>query len=166
MKKCQGITLNGCECNRKVTGDYCFQHANKFFSPRPEECPVCYESISEQKRPLECGHWIHKQCIVESAKAECPICRCKLQMGKRDLNKIEKLAKKRKTEDLEEEEEELRNNLSNQITYLIAPALIERINQIVGNLLNENDDINHLDVLADIFQDDVFFHEYLDFDSE
>jgi gas vesicle protein len=45
---------------------------------KPEECPVCFESLSNQKIPLECDHWVHSKCIKKSGKAQCPICRKEL----------------------------------------------------------------------------------------
>uniref|UniRef100_A0A6C0M0U6 RING-type domain-containing protein n=1 Tax=viral metagenome TaxID=1070528 RepID=A0A6C0M0U6_9ZZZZ len=42
---------------------------------RPEECPTCYESLSNEEHPLSCGHWIHMNCIRMGHKAECHLCR-------------------------------------------------------------------------------------------
>jgi len=33
---------------------------------------------SETETPLECGHWIHKQCLRQSNKINCPMCRNKM----------------------------------------------------------------------------------------
>jgi hypothetical protein len=41
---------------------------------RPSECPVCYESLTENN-PLTCGHWLHIDCVKKHFKPECPICR-------------------------------------------------------------------------------------------
>lgn len=159
---CQGITLSGNQCHRKIKDQtYCYQHRptetnKKYIQPKPDECCVCCESLKTQKRPLSCGHWIHTSCIISSAKAECPVCRTKLTLNKRAMNKINRLARKRKAEELAEEEEELRMELQYQVADLIAPALQERIQDVIGNLLNENDDINASDVLIDVFDDDLY----------
>lgn len=45
---------------------------------KPPDCPVCFESLENQKIPLQCGHWIHDNCISISIKHgmwQCPICR-------------------------------------------------------------------------------------------
>ena len=42
-----------------------------------EECPVCYEDITKEDI-LQCGHIVHERCVINSGKAECPICRSKL----------------------------------------------------------------------------------------
>lgn len=146
---CRGITLTGEQCNRKVkSGEHCFQHANKFFSSKPSECIICYESLANQRHALKCGHWIHNDCIVKSAKAECPLCRCKLELCKRDMKRIDKLAKIREAERLQEEEEELRENLQTHLSE----TLRDRIHHIIGNLLDQNENIDHFDVLS-VFQD-------------
>ncbi len=161
---CQGITLSGKQCHRKIKNQqYCYQHRKtlqsgitKYIQTKPKECIICCESLANQRRALACGHWIHKICIIESAKAECPICRTKLNLGTRALNRIDKLAKKRVAEYLEEEEEELRVELQQQVADLIAPALQERIHEVVGDLLDETDNIDANDVLNDIFDDDTY----------
>jgi len=53
---------------------------------KPNECPVCYEVLRTSK-PLSCGHWVHKKCIVKSLKNECPICRKEVELT--DLEKVE-----------------------------------------------------------------------------
>nr|QBK87574.1 MAG: hypothetical protein LCMAC201_04870 [Marseillevirus LCMAC201] len=82
------------------------------------------------------------------------------------MNRIKKLAKKREAENLEEEEEELRD-LQEQVAGLITPALQERIHEAVGYLLDETDDIDANDVLSDIFDDDTyqsFLHSLMNYE--
>jgi hypothetical protein len=46
----------------------------------PGECCICTDSLSVDDK-LECGHWVHKQCIRENVKhrgpdgCKCPFCR-------------------------------------------------------------------------------------------
>ena len=157
---CQGITLSGTQCNRRVKNKrYCYHHkknqTTRYRQEKPLECIICCESLAKQRRSLECGHWIHVKCIVESAKAECPICRSELKLGKRAMKRISKIAKKRHTEYIQEEEDDLRNDLQHQVARLIAPTLRSRIYEVVGNLFIETDDIDVGDVLLDIFDDDT-----------
>ena len=159
---CQGITLSGKQCQRKIKNQkYCYQHRVcpnlfKYRQEKPSECIICCESLANQRHALKCGHWIHINCIINSAKAECPICRTKLTLGTRAMKRIEKLAKKRKAECIAEEEEELRIDLQHQVAGLIAPTLQDRIHEVIGHLLDETDDINANDILADIFDDDTY----------
>ena len=156
MNFCKGKTLAGKNCTRKVklNDNFCYQH--RFCENKPVDCVVCCESLSNEEKPLDCGHWIHIDCIINTAKAECPICRKKLQFKKNILDKIEILSKKRKAEVLEEEEEELRLSLENQITELLEPALGNRINVIINDVINQNGDINIIDILSEIIDDTIF----------
>lgn len=71
--RCKNITKNTC--------GYCRWHEKlysdneKFLEDRPQECPVCYNKLCQVTRPLSCGHYVHKSCVIKSGKSECPICR-------------------------------------------------------------------------------------------
>lgn len=75
---CHGTTKNGRPCRRKVkNGTLCIHHRDKkktWVQEKPDECPVCFEPLGKI-RPLSCGHWVHKNCVLMSGKKECPICR-------------------------------------------------------------------------------------------
>lgn len=63
--------------------EYCTLHFSKYknFLEKPTDCAVCLESIDEKTNPLiPCGHWIHMNCIYQSGKAECPVCRAQLDL--------------------------------------------------------------------------------------
>lgn len=65
--RCKGITKLGVRCKRSVIGvEYCHLHKT------PKECCICYEKLHES---LRCGHDAHLECIKQSLKPECPICR-------------------------------------------------------------------------------------------
>ena len=160
---CKGITLSGVPCNRRIkeTGKtLCHQHKVIFRQAKPEECIICYESLANQKRSLDCGHWIHKQCIIKSAKAECTICRKKLNLGALATQRIKELAIQRSEEQLIEEEQEL-IALENTRSNLIDPELQERIHDIVSNILEYNDTIDAIDVIVNIFDDQDFLYNLL-----
>ena len=150
VSTCKGITQSGEQCHRKTRTDLCHQHRVNFMQLKPEECIICLENIAQQKRALECGHWIHKQCIINSAKAECPLCRTRLHLGPQALNKIDKLAQIRAKERIEEEEEELLAEFREEILDL---SLQEHIHNIVSFLLDGNNDISFVDVIDAIFED-------------
>lgn len=46
--------------------------------PRPRDCPVCMNRITRTHRPLSCGHYVHRACIVRSGRPLCPLCRTRL----------------------------------------------------------------------------------------
>jgi len=150
--KCQGITLKGNKCRRKSVGHtHCHLHRNThgYREVKPEDCLICCESLNNQRHALDCGHWIHTQCIVNSAKAECPLCRKPVDLGIRDMTKLTKLAKKRKLDTLQEEEEELRAGLQDHVTELIGPLLQERLQDAVGFLLENAEDLDETTILND-----------------
>ncbi len=69
-----------CKLRTRSLIGYCHRHKNKihFTFPKPKNCPVCFCSIHQSKRPLECEHWVHRRCVEKSGKAQCPICRASL----------------------------------------------------------------------------------------
>lgn len=59
--------------------DFCESHKHKHRFEKPDECTICTDPISsETETPLECGHWIHKHCIVPTNLHKCPICNNKM----------------------------------------------------------------------------------------
>ena len=55
------------------------------------DCPICFENIL-QSEITECGHHVHLECLEKQFKAECPLCRKKLNIkvtGKRPECNIE-----------------------------------------------------------------------------
>lgn len=41
---------------------------------KPESCILCCLPLEDEKA-LECGHWLHLECVKKHFKPECPICR-------------------------------------------------------------------------------------------
>ena len=162
MNICKGTTIKGKPCCRKTKDNYCHIHKNaplkphKYKQEKPEECIVCFESLANQKRSLSCGHWIHKNCIIKSAKAECPICRKQLLLGKNDMKLIKNLAKKREEENIAEEELELQhefeNEIQNEIINLLMPAFREHM-QTIGYIF---EDIDAIDIINEFFDDESY----------
>jgi Ring finger domain len=70
-------------------GNYCSEHKKQYALEKPEECPICLESLDEKEQPWPCGHYVHKNCIVKGMKPECPLCREKLPLYQSDLRIIE-----------------------------------------------------------------------------
>ena len=73
--QCNYILANNDRCRiltYNKTG-YCHIHKSKY--PKPNNCIICYSSLHQTQRPLDCGHWVHRKCIKKTEKAECPICK-------------------------------------------------------------------------------------------
>ena len=58
---------------------------------KPENCPVCFEELNDTDF-IECGHWVHMECIKKSNTNKCPICRHKLSSQFNNLSNIDKSA--------------------------------------------------------------------------
>lgn len=89
--QCVSKTKRGTRCRRRVTVSdkieistpLCHIHSlseNKFNLEKPNECPVCYESLDNVEKPIICGHWLHESCITRHFRSECPVCRCPLDI--------------------------------------------------------------------------------------
>jgi len=154
MEKCIGITRLGTRCKHTVLPgkDYCYQHSGiGFRQSKPDDCIVCCESLEKQRTSLSCGHWVHTNCIIQSAKAECPICRAPLKMGKRAMHKLEQLRLERRRQGVLEEEEEIRQQLEDHFVEIFSPTLYNQIYSIIGLLIDDPDDITDL-LVADIIE--------------
>lgn len=66
------------------------------------KCPVCKGSCASQRSSLECGHWVHIQCVVRSGCNCCPVCNTKVKLSVTNQKKCES-AKKTKTTLLKQE---------------------------------------------------------------
>jgi len=82
-KKCCSLKIHNSQlvkCENTCNDKYCKEHEHKYRLEKPDDCPVCMEHILEtEETPLECGHWIHKGCLVKSVKHTCPLCREKMK---------------------------------------------------------------------------------------
>jgi hypothetical protein len=118
-------------CNRKVhTDDFCKKHSKKYKYHECENCPVCFESTNSMSYPLlDCGHWVHLECILQSYKLECPVCRTpvsKKHLTHQQYNDfVEKCIR-----DEEEKQFEVRRNIrENELVHLRQRESIEFLAQ-------------------------------------
>ncbi len=155
-KSCKYIVKEGekngdsifCKCpisRLYPNSDYCTLHYRKMMF-KTDECVVCLEKFTHKSQPLrKCRHWIHKKCIVNSGKDECPICRvANTGLNKKEMKKLKKvslrMAKEKEQEELARlrEEEESRFNLDseNRIPNNLQEMgdfLVEDVVTIIGN---------------------------------
>lgn len=97
-KKCTFGDKSDKSCKGKTVSkqyDYCIKHM-MHQKPLvellvPDECPVCFGDNEDLKQYC-CGHWVHKQCIIDSGKAKCPICRQFIYVDKDTLQQIRNTA--------------------------------------------------------------------------
>lgn len=92
-----------------------------FVCEKPSECPVCYEPLNEDKA-LSCGHWVHKSCIIKSKKDNCPMCRQKVKLTRREReDMINLMAEEAIPQPLQQppiQEEELPYTMPNEIAIV------------------------------------------------
>ena len=73
------------QCCKKTSNEFCENHAHRYRFEKPE-CPICFDEISsETETPLECGHWIHKQCLNPTNLHICPVCRQSMKQHEVDF---------------------------------------------------------------------------------
>jgi len=66
---------------------YCSQHIKISRLEKPDECPVCMDHFKKETKHLRpCGHWVCIECIINSGKSECPLCRQKVYLSKSQRN--------------------------------------------------------------------------------
>lgn len=92
---CNAKTKKGNICKNKSynNGKYCKLHYKQFSLEKPDDCPVCMESLEKVDCPLKCGHWIHRDCLMKWKEDTCPMCRAKIKFTseeKRLKNRIHK----------------------------------------------------------------------------
>lgn len=70
LKKCKNTPEDNC--------NYCSEHKNKHRLEK-EDCSICLEKVNGKKEtPLECGHWLHKECLKQTNVHKCALCNQKL----------------------------------------------------------------------------------------
>lgn len=89
---------------------YCPAHKKQYALEKPDECPVCLEEFKNDEIPWPCGHYIHRNCITQSLKAECPLCRTVLRLTREE----ERAIHARSHQAREERNQEMLNGLQNQ----------------------------------------------------
>ena len=85
---CNALAIYGnnlTRCQNHTSQEYCETHMHRYRLEIPDECIICCDTISrETETPLECGHWLHKQCIIPTNLHKCPICQNPLTQNEID----------------------------------------------------------------------------------
>ena len=69
-----------------------------------EDCGVCFETVENS---LTCGHKIHEECVANSGKSICPICRAKVTLSEENTLLLRKVAERMRLEKVQEEQVEI-----------------------------------------------------------
>jgi hypothetical protein len=62
----------------------CEEHYDIFKIEKPSDCIVCMDELTTDDKPLACGHWIHKNCILNCKKLSCPVCRARIYLPREE----------------------------------------------------------------------------------
>jgi hypothetical protein len=77
--RCKALCISGSnltKCTNYSNSAHCSNHQQRYHYEKPDNCPVCMDHISsETETPLECGHWLHRHCLVPTNIHTCPLCR-------------------------------------------------------------------------------------------
>ena len=79
QRKCKGVRLRKCKRTRTTI-------------TQTEECPVCYYDTTDC---LPCGHYIHRNCVIRSGHAKCPLCRSPIHIRVSERERFEKFTHER-----------------------------------------------------------------------
>ncbi len=96
--------IPGCKNKGKEIHNMCKKHSETYHFEKPDECPVCMETLINEAYPLQpCGHWVHYNCVLKSKKDQCPVCRTDVLLSSSQQKELNRLQK--------EEEEEKNNSI-------------------------------------------------------
>ena len=117
--------IPGCKNIGYSTHTFCRKHSKIYKLEKPEECPVCMESLENEKYPLRaedeskvCGHWVHHSCVISSGKQECPMCREKIKFNKQQAGELNSVKNKHKKDKEDEERREIMEALRVERTIM------------------------------------------------
>jgi len=149
-KNCKCVVPNCKNVKSKIGNkSFCKKHNQKFKYDKPDDCPVCTESLKDEKYPLiNCGHWVHYNCIIESGKAECPMCRTSATLTRELKKELTKKSKQRKEENEREELETVREMFADENYDMI----LYRVFRDLYTNGHSDEDIN------DLLDNDIFTH--------
>jgi len=87
--RCEAFTKSGKTCKNKPSSGckFCHRHSRQYSLEKPEECPVCMESTENINYPLQCGHWIHLECLLKWREDTCPMCREHIKFTMKEKSK-------------------------------------------------------------------------------
>lgn len=147
VSTCLGVTKKGQRCLNWVKDGscYCRLHTPDFKESKPSECPVCVESFGSEDTHLECGHWVHKACVVKSGKAECPMCRRRLtRLSRSDKDEMNRIKAQRRIDEV--------NEMTLTLMHEFLESIMEEV-RVTEVHIGDDDDIEALIDSVNILSD-------------
>ena len=98
-KTCCAKTKKGNKCKNRVSsinhGEsiklFCKRHTKQYGLEKPVDCPICMEPLTDNDNPIQCGHWIHKDCLMKCKAETCPMCRSAIKFTQEEKRIRKKL---------------------------------------------------------------------------
>ena len=150
---CNATTLKGNKCKNKVKNlSYCKRHSKQFSLEKPIDCPICMEKLLESDLPIKCGHWIHKECLLQWKENICPLCRTPITFTKKEMD--------------------IKYNIHNKETLVenespISDQILELILSLTRGVPSDIQEIFLIELLnIDIENDSVFFGIHEDYNED
>jgi hypothetical protein len=109
------------------------KHKEMYKLEKPSECAICFCKIQEGEKPLNCGHWFHKGCIMQCIKLSCPICRADIRLSDTDFREWKNLHPSSGSQRRQTEQPQNRPVYQEDVPYIS----IEMIRDIIPSLRNE-----------------------------
>lgn len=153
-----------CHIHKKVKKE---EEIKKELSEKPinekfkeDTCCICTEPFNEDFKPLHpCNHYIHIECVCNSGKDVCPVCKTPVLMTPSQTDKTNKINQKHRTEEEKEQFEALVNQEQNVLRELLIRNFMinvtYNIEMFVREIARNRQDINiNLEVprLIDIYR--------------
>ena len=134
----QLVKLTCCIPNCKNTihneHHFCKKHSKKYIFDKEEECPICFEQMDDVEYPLlDCGHWIHIECVLNSNQLQCPVCRTPISKKYITAEVLDKHQKAIQRREKEEKERNIREILQQESVF----PFIQQLKLKSQNLLDE-----------------------------
>lgn len=138
------------KCRKRcTTKEICCKQHSKILTAfeKPEECPICLEKFTIEIPLIPCNHWICQDCVINSGKNECPVCRTVVEFDGKNKQKMAKSMKKRDKElkrEQENNDREFARTLQQQLNgitrmYVLQNRVnIDELRRTAQNILQED----------------------------
>ena len=128
------MQISTCEfvgCSNTINEGFACQDHISIYNKmeKPEDCPICMESMKDVRVPLSCGHWVHRGCQIQF-KDTCCVCRQTIVLTQAEQRSINQIAARRRAEIERENFEALVQAQQREERAVLIPVDIDHENYI------------------------------------
>lgn len=129
-KHCKAPGCKNARHHSTRRGKYCKGHKTQYALEKPDQCSICLCALNKKDQPWPCGHYVHLDCIKQSLKPQCPLCRAELPLSEEDKSAILRRAQAHTTaRNTEEHRIAMAQGAQVGVQHLIAAFLRDRLLQ-------------------------------------